>query len=405
MSYITIAREANTYNGDTAREQILNEKNSQFLSSFKSAPEYEQVKVGENDTVSSILYDCWIYSNSSYKEIIDMKTMIMAPNTPSGIVFPGQYIRPQRQGSIFIVFSDDQQYEDKIKGYIKECNFNLEYVNDVGKSLSLPCILDNKNLYSPSLQENKYTQLGDNKRIIIIQNNNETIKFKRDDEFLIGGLAYRITTLDRETNAGVCFMVMKEYQEGGLETPLVYSIDIQEQNLSFNIGQTKQLNVVIKENNITIQRPVVYESSDVAVAIVSDTGLVTGVANGNCIITAKLRDNESITDTVNIEITDTITDNIEYRFNPDNNVLFTYSFNEYSFNKYINDVIDNTATFTFEIDYNSNPNNIATLTIIDGNNCRVTANTSKIYGTIYLIANEGAIERGRIQIDVKSLIG
>ena len=301
--------------------------------------------------------------------------------------------------STWLVIKRDLDNTVYARYFVRSCNFNLSFINDVGANVSIPCVYESKNPYSAGVSENKYIQLGDNQRAISIQNNVETMKFEREDEFKIGDLIYRISSIDRETEPEVFFIVLTEYQEGQIE-PNTYSLDIQQSDLSFNAGQTEQLSVIVKEDNVIVERPIVYESSDVGVATVNTDGLVTGVANGTCVITASLRDNDAVNDTVNIEITDTITDNIEYRFGSDNsNELIVFDTNEYDFNKYINNVID-PISFTFEIDYNSNPTNIATLQVVDGNNCRVVANTQEIFGTIYLTATEGAIERGRIEINV-----
>ena len=401
MSYLRIARDVNNYNATNKRNQIVNDRSNQFLAIFKSAPEYEGFRIGQDDAESDIDYDAWIYTKNSHKEIISKKDIIFAPNTPSNIVASGQFIRPQRQGGIFLTTSIDKQYSDKLKAEIMECNFNLEFINDVGKQLSIPCVLKSE---ASGTDGGKYVTIGKNQRMVIIQRNDETLKFARDDEFIIDGITYRIRDINSVENPGILYIEFTEYQEGAVETH-VYTLNILQENLAFIISQTVQLDVVVKEDDAIVTKPIVYTSSDTGVVTVSETGLLTAISDGTATITATLRDNDAISDTVSIEIQQTPVDNIEYRFGTDNlNELIEYDTNSYDFNKYINDTID-PVSFTFSIDYNGNSTNIATLETIDGNNCRVIANSQQIYGTIFLVANEGVDERGRIEINIISLWG
>jgi hypothetical protein len=47
-------------------------------------------------------------------------------------------------------------------------------------------------------------------------------------------------------------------------------------------------------------------------------------------------------------------------------------------------MIDNTASFSISLDYNSNPNTIATLTPIDSKSCKVKNNTGINNEILYL---------------------
>jgi hypothetical protein len=61
-----------------------------------------------------------------------------------------------------------------------------------------------------------------------------------------------------------------------------------------------------------------------------------------------------------------------------------YSTYTFSINKKINDVIDNTASFNISLDYNSNPNTIATLIPVDAKSCKVKNNTGIDNQILYL---------------------
>lgn len=393
-----------TIKGNTNRDGFIQYSSEQFLETYQNTPEYNQIKIGTIENADSLLYDCLIYSLNSYKNNIREKTIIFSPNTDINIVYKGQYIRPINSNDIYIMESIDNQYTNKLKGKITECNFNLEYINDVGKNISIPCVLESNSNGVNGVSDGKYVTIGKNERLIIIQNNIETLKIKRDMEFKIDGLIYEVTGVDTATNQGVIYINLAEYQEGITEEK-VYTLDIQEENISFISGESKQLNIIIKEDDVLIDKPVIFESNDTNIATVDENGLVLGISNGQCIITAKLRDNTNIFDTVNVEITDNVIENIEYRFDADNkHELTEYDTNSYSFYKYINDVKDITE-FTFEIDYNGNNSNIVSIESIDGNNCDIVANSNSIYGTIFLVAKELGIEKERFEINIVSLWG
>lgn len=387
---------------DYGRKGNLNRFNTQLLETFELLPYYFKIykRTSANNEYSKDISDAWIIdSKKSYDDKIPTKEIIMKP--PQELSLGEIYKIPDWNNENWMVTELDPSNLFYNNGQITKCNFNLEYTNDVGKKISMPCVLRLNKRVALGIQEDKYMIVGDNQRVIDIQNNEETIKFKRDDKFVIDGLTYKISSLDRAIQPNLCVITLIEYQDNIVQNN-VYTLNIQESNLSFTIGETKQLTVTVKENDTIIDKPIVYTSSDTNIATVGSNGLITGVSNGNCTITASLRDNNTITDSVSVEITDIITPNIEYRFGSNNkSELTVYDKNNYSFYKYINNIADNTV-FTFEIDYNSNSISIATLQVVDGNHCTVIANSSNIYGTIYLVAKENGIEQGRLGIKVKS---
>ena len=388
------------YDGEYGRAGHVKRYSNEISSRFDQNPAYFPINKIINEVQLTEQFDSWILDDkSSYDDTIAKKKLLMEPGQSISV---GEIINvPRMNNKKWLITQTEESELYYESGQIEECNFNLEFTNDVGRQVSIPCVMRSQR---EGTNGGKYITIGKNIRLITIQSNDETDKFTRDDEFVIDGLTYEVKDLNRAENPGVIYIDLEEYQEGATEIH-VYTLDIQETNLSFMISETKQLNIVIREDDVLVSRPVTYTSSDNSIATVSSTGLVTGISDGTCTITASLRDNTAISDTVSIEITSTINDNIEYRFGADNQHKLTeYDTNDYQFNRFNNNVIE-PVTFTFSIDYNGNSTNIATLETIDGNNCRVTANSQQIYGTVFLVANEGLDERGRFEINIVSLWG
>lgn len=76
--------------------------------------------------------------------------------------------------------------------------------------------------------------------------------------------------------------------------------------LSMKAGKTKQLTATVIPENAT-NKNIIWESSDEEVAVVSDDGLVTAIAKGKVVITAKTEDGS-----VKASVTITVSSNVSY---------------------------------------------------------------------------------------------
>ena len=89
------------------------------------------------------------------------------------------------------------------------------------------------------------------------------------------------------------------------EIPLE-GIAIEEQNVSLNIGEEKDLHVLFNPENTTDDKTVVWTSSDESVVTISEDGKVKALKAGKATITATVGDKTATTEiTVNEEVTET----------------------------------------------------------------------------------------------------
>ena len=91
--------------------------------------------------------------------------------------------------------------------------------------------------------------------------------------------------------------------EKGGSTAEITAITVEAAAAEVQAGKTVQLTVKDQDNNVVAASQVTFVSSDDAIATVDENGVVTGVAEGEVTITAMLKDNTAISNTVSINVT------------------------------------------------------------------------------------------------------
>lgn len=71
------------------------------------------------------------------------------------------------------------------------------------------------------------------------------------------------------------------------------TIEMQEKNVSIEVGKQKELNVIIEPSNAE-NKDIVWTSSNTNAVTVDQNGKITGIANGTAIISAYLKENEKV---------------------------------------------------------------------------------------------------------------
>lgn len=285
------------------------------------------------------------------------------------------------------VFSDYYKFPTA-STTIRRANYTLKWINDVGKIIEEPCIIDYFKL-SPSnnVEDKQYIRTGSNIRYVHFQNNSETYKLIRDKRFIIDRRAYRCIDFDSVTFSstlpGLYILTLEEHQFNASTDLLyadgtgianyygntAYTIDITNLDISISSGNTAQLNWVVKYGGtIVTDKTVVFSSSNTSVATVDSSGLVTGVSNGSCAITASLQDNNAIYDTINISVVSSPSQNIVEQISGADSISNGLT-SDYSIYKYIDSVIQ-ADTYTWSITGD------ASIVSYDGNYATVQANSN-----------------------------
>lgn len=360
MSYQSIVREVNLATGQTDRAQFVHDRVVQWNDTFKEAHEYEQVKLTLNDTIDSSFYDIWLYANSSYKELVDMKTVIFAPGTNESAVFSGQYMRLQardnRPEELFMIVSDDKQYETKIKAMVDECTETLRWYDEDGNLREYPVVIMNS--YLKSLNEDRYMVLTNGKYVVGMPQNEVTKKLNEGAQFILNNKhKYRIGGFEDIESSTFMTVHLEKYEENSegdnlelgianYSTRPTFTISTNDDTINLTPSSIVQTEYsLLDRNNVQSDKPVKYTSSNELICTISDTGEITGVAVGSTTVRIEMENNANVFTDVNIVVADIIPDNISYDVSPDGLTVFRRADNTYTVQK-LNNNVEESEIFT-----------------------------------------------------------
>jgi hypothetical protein len=362
--------------GNSDKNEYINSFIDSANDSFDKNPSYEYV-TKNNDT--STFYDIWVLDENSYKKDIEEKKVIMKPNQP---INRGEYIN--RSDGKWLVTDHDKQYSFSEKGRIKKCNYLLQWKNPEGSIISRNCVITNEVNQTIAVDETRYMRLGEGKYEVSLPDDEETRKMNRDKRLIWEGLAYRITSTNRTTRPGLQTIMVQEHQLNTTTDLInadgsgianyygnsIFSIEITSPNVSLAIGDSTTISWVVKLDGVIVPKPVNITSNDnfIQISNLTDTtATVTALSEGNGTIRVSLVGNDDIYSDVSITITsdeqhdiiETISGS-ESIINGDDSVYSCFK---------TDNGIQLSDVYTFEIIGEG-----ASLTIIDGNHCSVTAN-------------------------------
>lgn len=293
---------------------------------------------------------------------------------------------------------------------ITECNNQLSWINSEGKVITQWCFITDKQDQNIGVIDGKYQTLGTGEFLIYFQNNSEVQKLSRGHRFIFNKIAYEIIGIIFVTRNGISIIKVKEeqynsatdlmYADGsgiaGYYNNSIYNLTLSPDATSITITATSQLKWIIKLDGVVIQnKNVLFNSSDINVALVDANGLITPVGIGNTTITCMLEGNENIFDTTSVEITESPSNNIVEKIEGSNNIVIE-EFSNYSIYK-LNNGINVGNIYTFSLN-----NSLASLTNITGNTVTIVAGSN--IGNIILTAiNTTSLEEFTINIKINSM--
>lgn len=300
---------------------------------------------------------------------------------------------------------------DKIKTLtqtvlVKRCNNVLRWIDEAtGAYYQVPCSI------SYLIKENRDYSTAGSAIVVpsgmvecIVQINSMSRKIKPNQRFLVGNsenwTAYRVEggglnyfnnqeTFDNDS-AGMGRLSLAVDYTNVNEDDLVngianfysneYVLTLSETSISGGATQQVQLYATVTLNEDTVSRTVTWESSNVAIATVSSTGLVTFVSDGSCTITCSLANNSTIYDTASVTVNASPSDTYQVIVSPDKNYILEGSTQEWEVYLYKNGVVQSDV-FTFTLDPQTVPSENYTY-LVTGDNSFSIKNVEK-----YLLDN------------------
>ena len=349
---------AKTSSSVSKRDSLISSKNQLFLRRMKNIPEYEQIKIGQSD--STTLFDSLIYSNSSYKQFIEEKTLILAPEQDISNFFSGQYVFPQRQGGTYILTSFDTQYGDKPKGRMEFCNQNLKWMDEDGTIHNFPCVINDRIPVQDYNGANSGLPYVRFLTTIKVQLNPETLTIDYNDRFIFGQQVFEVTAKNEYINDEMTQDLLEltvardetrlpddDFVNGIAGRDVEFTISIDQNDFDSQISATRQLSTTITKNNVVdTSTDVSWSSSDESVATIDSNGLVTMVANGTTTIRASI--NDFIFDEITITVEASPSQDILYDLTPDTRLITQLDVGATTFTarKFIDGVEDTGVTLT-----------------------------------------------------------
>jgi len=108
---------------------------------------------------------------------------------------------------------------------------------------------------------------------------------------------------------------------------------------------------------------------------------VSIIGLGNVVISVSMSADNTISDSINVEIVEDVVDNYSYIIEGNSDIIKGYS-QTYIAKKYNNGILVEGVEFTFSVITGTTPINSYTLNIIDNDQCSIAANSSVYYITL-----------------------
>jgi len=268
------------------------------------------------------------------------------------------------------------------KGVIQRCNYNIKFIFSDGIIREFPVILDSKVFDTES---NKFITVPTGKIIVTMQDNEYSKTIKANQRFIKMGDAFKVIGKDLTKNGLIILYcdldVIKSNDDvenevaNGNDYVLTLTITNGD-TASVNVGDNLQLNISLKLNDVDVtDKEISFTSNNPEVATVNGNGLITGIGEGECNITAYLKEMPDIKDTIILSVEELPQDNFTYELVGAADITKGYS-QTYTAKKYNNLVLVEDAEFDFTIIPGTTPTSAYSLEVLSDNQCKITANAN-----------------------------
>ena len=270
----------------------------------------------------------------------------------------------------------------KYKGIIQKCN-NTMIVNVAGILHTVPCIVtDRANL---NTDVTTYITTLDTQIYIMVANDIINSNIKVNDIYKIGNLNYQIKNIDDISKSGL--LVLKLEFTSTEQVLPSYSVSITNtEPVTTDTATPVQLTIEQKDGDtvLTEPLPMVFSSSDNAIATVDSTGMITPVSVGNVTITVQLESDATVNDSIAITVQEVpvvetyyleLTGNIQ----PDTEIKSDQTKTYTCVKKNSSGAVVDGALFDFTVNPGTTPTSAYTLTILNDTQCSIKCNQYTYY--------------------------
>ena len=394
----------------SAKQRLINEIKYDIESDFCDSPSYEII------TIDNVEYNAQIVSDTDKKP--DIKKLLLSPELENIIKLGTMVIRDSITWLVTI-FNTDTKIQEKC--FIEKCNNVIKFydktsiLNDI---VSIPCVITSASKIT--LDENKYITDLDGNLVVKVPLNAQTLSISEGQRFILGRKVYMVsgfieTECDFINNTGVLTINMEITETDVLRDNFVNGIAFNEKDvinsyvinilngLSISLSplQTVNINTQVTNNGIVVTPApeLTFTSLDESIAVISESGVVTGVIDGNCQITVSLTLEPAIKSTVSVSIVSVIIDDYSIQFiNPVSEIKIgkTQTFDT----KVLNNGIEVSKDVVFSVRNEDSSSNVyATIESVSGTNCVVKATTNTNYRNKYFYLKCSLVEDSSVFVE------
>lgn len=277
---------------------------------------------------------------------------------------------------------------------VRRCNNQLKWKDQYGVIRQEPCVID----YAYSGTQVDFDQainIPSGSLVVVVQYNQYTSNIQINDRFIFGKQAFKVKSMNdffqnqtgqQNTTPLLYLNVYKDSIADGDDlingipaSNIDYTISLNTAVINQSIGYTSQLVATVKRNGEVYNTPITWTSSDVGIVTVDNNGNVSLIANGNCVISAKMTENNSVIANCNVTVQAVPSNVREVRITPNVSEILQGKSVAYTVNLYVNNVLT-PSTFSF-VGSGASANNY-TLSTVDGNHFTVM---NKLKSTVPLV--------------------
>jgi len=306
----------------------------------------------------------------------------------------------------YLIYEVDPDKRIYTKGLMKKCVGTLKWQDEYGEIHE--AWFARKTDVSPNFgidDRSKTLTMPDERRQIIIQSNEQTQKFRKEQRFIVDGRAWKIITLD-DVADGVINIVLEEsrinpakdnveLRVADYKTDLYKLVSKTDSNMSIKIDQTLLLDVTGYHNGISVETSEIdFSVDDIEYGTVSKYGEFTPSKSGQVKVTASYRDSFI---EFNITIRDILVHNYYVDIIGDDSISFGQTADYQIIFKDSGTVIDEVPLFVLQQD-----SELATIVSTMGKTVSIKANSKNKAGNItLLVESENKLIKGSKSIRIK----
>lgn len=396
-------------------------------SEFENAGDYYTIQKENN---SNILEDIGVRLVSPYKIGAsstlrdDFKNIIFQNYNTHSVLGERYYF----EGNWWITIDTDSIKSASASCMVQRCYDFLRFYDDLGIYHELPAIISKGGFYD--LDSDKMMQLPNNQLRILVKYDDESKLIKWADvdsvdskytRFILNGQAYRTVASNPHDmvrlGVGVLELRLQADQfkssdnlvDGIADDDDILTLLIQNgSNLNLGEGQTVQINSEVTLNGNVLVNPIItYTSSNVNIATVNSSGLVTAITSGSVNITATY---STVSDSIGITVSAVVADNYTVDIVSSNGIIDgiklgqTISHQSYSKNNGI--AYSTVGTWSVLKDDGITPMDSAIITVLSnvGNvlSLKCSSNSANV-GTYFKVRYQDANASEIIRIRINSL--